>query len=159
MRFMPILLIGLLVLGLCGCKAAGGTKQAGEPLEIIAFSFTHNGSSMDQCYRYSASLEDDSIRMHTEELFSGGLVLDTLVTEPVLEQLGAIAGKYRLDLWDGFDKTKKSTRDGTSFTLSIALADGTTIYAQGSNKFPDGYSDAKSEIAALFVDLIDRYSN
>ena len=158
MRIMPILLIVLFLLGLCGCKATGGTTQAGEPLDITAFSFTHQGSSTDQCYRYTATQEGDSIRLHTEELFSGGLVIDTLITEPLLEQLGEIAGTYRLDRWDGFDKTKGSVADGSGFSLSITLADGKTISARGSNKFPDGYADAKGEIKALFETLIDQYS-
>ena len=128
-------------------------------MEITSFSFTHTGMSAEECFRYSAEQTEEGVRLYTEELFVNGLIVDTLIDEPILEQLGEIAGKYHLDQWDGFDKSNNRVSDGSRFALSILLADEKTIFAQGSNKFPDGYADAMGEICALFEDLIERCKN
>ena len=128
-------------------------------MKITSFSFTHTGMSAEECFRYSAEQTEEGVRLYTEELFVNGLIVDTLIDEPILEQLGEIAERYRLDQWDGFDKSNKRVTDGSRFSLSVELAGGSTISAQGNNKFPDGYADAKGEICALFADLIGRYGN
>ena len=128
-------------------------------MEIIFFSFTHTGMSTEECFRYSAEQTEEGVRLYTEELFVNGLIVDTLIDEPILEQLGEIAGKYHLDQWDGFDKSNNRVSDGSRFSLSVELADGSMISASGSNAFPEGYSDAETEICALFEDLIGRYGN
>lgn len=162
MKKLQLIFLWILMIALCGCgkKAEQGEIQAmGEPMEITSFSFTHTGMSTEQCFLYSAEQTEDGIRLYTEELFSGGLIVDTIVDEPVLEQLGEIAGKYCLDRWDGFDKNNKHVMDGNNFSLSVTLADGKTISARGSNSFPDGYGDAKQEICELFEYLIDKYAS
>ena len=165
MRKLQLMYLLILIITLCGCGKKEDPVQLPEeimveeePMDIISFSFTHTGMSTEECFSYSAEQTDDGIRLYTEELFSGGLIVDTIIDEPILEQLGEIAGKYRLDKWDGFDKKNKHVMDGNNFSLSVTLADGETISAHGSNSFPDGYSDAKQEICELFEDLIDKYA-
>ena len=162
MKKIQLIFLCLLMIALCGCGKIVEPEEVpatGEPMEITSFSFTHTGMSTEECYLYSVEQTEDGVRLYTEELFSGGLIVDTIVDEPVLEQLGEIAGKYRLDKWDGFDKDNKRVTDGNNFSLSITLADGKTISAHGSNRFPDGYDNAKQEICELFEDLIDKYAN
>lgn len=161
-KIKQMIFLWILMIFLCGCRnkeEQGEIQAMREPMEIILFSFTHTGMSTEQCFLYSAEQTEDGIRLYTEELFAGGLIVDTIVDEPVLEQLGEIAGKYRLDRWDGFDKNNKHVMDGNNFSLSVTLADGKTISAHGSNSFPEGYGDAKQEICELFEDLIDKYAN
>ena len=157
-----VLVIGV-YLAACGKTDAETAEEEmpwqGEAMEITLFSFTHTGTSTEECFLYSAEQTGEGIRLYTEELFSGGLIVDTIVDEPILEQLGEIAGKYGLDKWDGFDKSKKHVMDGSNFSLSVTLADGRTISAHGSNSFPDGYGDAKKEICELFENLIDKYES
>jgi len=153
------LLLCVLMAALCGCSASvDSPPQPGEPLDISAFSFIHSGSSTSECYHYSAEKAEGGTHLYIEGLFSGGLIIDKVIDEPVLEQLGEIAGKYRIDKWNGFDKSKKNVADGSSFTLSVTLTKGSTISAHGNNAFPDGYSDAKSVINALFEALISQYA-
>lgn len=128
-----------------------------EALEITEFSFFHTGMSSEECFQYSVCKTEDGVRLYTEELFSGGLIVDTIVDETVLEQLGEIAGEYDIESWDGFDENDKYVMDGSNFELSVVLEDGRTIFARGSNCFPDGYADAEWEIRELFESLIDRY--
>ena len=128
------LLLGLFIMiVLCGCGKKEEPVQPseeisvkGEPMKITAFSFRHTGMSMEECFLYSAEQTKDGIRLYTEELFSGGLIVDTIVDEPILEQLGEMVGKYRLDKWDGFDKADRRVQDGKGFELHIRYDDGQT---------------------------------
>lgn len=171
MKILHTLLSFVLIMALCGCgeiseppltqqpaQEMQEMKEA-EPLEITSFSFTHTGMSTDECFCYSAEQTEEGVRLYIEELFSGGFIVDTIIDEPVLEQLGEMAGRYRLDRWDGFDKKNRHVMDGSRFSLSVELTDGSTISASGSNAFPEGYSDAEQEIRMLFEDLIDRHGN
>jgi len=162
MKKFQLLFVWILLIALCSCRKKtdpGEMQVQGGPMEMISFSFTHTGMSTEQCFLYSAEQTEDGIRIYTEELFAGGLIVDKIVEEPVLEELGKIASKYHLDRWDGFDKNNKHVMDGNNFSLSVTLADGRSISARGSNRFPEGYSDAKQEICELFEDLIDKYAN
>lgn len=165
-RKIQLMYLLILMITLCGCgkkevlvQSPKETLKQEEAMEITLFSFTHTGMSTKECFLYSAEQTEAGIRLYTEELFSGGVIVDRIVEEDILKKLGEIAGKYRLDRWNGFDKSKKQVKDGNTFSLSITLADGNTISAHGSNRFPDGYSDAKQEICELFEDLIDQYGN
>lgn len=133
------------------------SETGGIPMEVIFFSFQHTASNTGDCYYFKVTRQENGIRLYAEELFSSGRIADTVIQEPVLEQLSALAAQYRLDRWNGFDKNKKNVRDGSSFTLNMELADGGTISAHGNNAFPENYSDVHSFVRALYQDLLDRY--
>ena len=156
-NILQSLLALLLVAGLCACGMIKGGGQEDGTVEFVSFSFTHTGMSTDECYLYSVQQTEEGVRLYTEELFSGGQIVDTVIDEPVLEQLSGIAEKYRMIRWDGFDKKNRRVSDGSRFVLSAELSDGRTISASGSNKFPEGYADAEQEIRTLFEDLIGKY--
>jgi len=120
--------------------------------------FTYRCSQMRNGYTYTARAAEGGTQLEIS-LNYGDFTETLMVQEPVLEQLGAIAGKYRLDRWDGFDKVNKKALDGEMFLLSITLKDGSQIYAKGSNAFPKNYQDVKREINDLFKDLISSYSS
>ena len=123
-------------------------------MDITAFSFQHGASLADECYLFKLTKDGDSVRLYAEELFSGGRIVDTMIEDDVLDQLGELMGTYHVDRWDGFDKNNKHVMDGSSFTLSVTLADGSTISAHGSNAFPDRYQAAKDEITDVFAAFI-----
>lgn len=165
MKYGLILCIPLCAaaLFLFGCKAKPSPPmqpeviEAGDPLDILSFSFSHGGSSTDQCFSLSAEQTEAGTRLYAEGLYSGGPIVDEVIEDPLLEQLGKIAGQYRLDLWDGFNESDSMVMDGSNFSLSMTLADGTSVYAHGSNAFPSGYGDAEREILQAFTPLIARY--
>lgn len=164
MKLIEILLAALLITG-CGVTGEPVSPEQPEPviqeeaLEITAFSFSHRGMSTEECYYYSVEQREEGVHLYTEELFSGGFIVDTIVEEPVMEQLNEIVERYRMDQWDGFNKSDSLVLDGSGFSLSISFADGKAVLASGNNAFPEGYADAEREICALFEDLIDRYGN
>ena len=168
-KLIAIICLSLVaVLYLCGCSQIiplpGNTAPTinnnfGEsPMKIISFSFNHNGMSMADCYNYSLVRDVNGIRLQAE-LYAGDKTVDVMVDETALEELSEIASRYRLDQWNGFNKTNSMVLDGESFALSVTLSDETKITASGGNAFPKGYSDAKHEICALFDSLINEYGN
>ena len=82
------------------------------------------------------------------------MVLDGPVDSAVLEQLEMIAGKYDLVSWDGFNESSSDVLDGSAFSLSMTLADGRTVDAQGNNAFPGWYNEAASEIMDIYRSLL-----
>ena len=126
-------------------------------MDITAFSFQHGASLADECYLFKLTKDGDNVCLYAEEQFFGGRIADAVVDAEVLEQLGKVAGTYRIDLWDGFDENNRKVRDGSNFTLHITLADGSTISAHGNNAFPQYYSDVLSAIETLYTELMGRY--
>lgn len=87
-----IVISSVLVIVLCACAKTNKPIQQpeeilpeGEPMEITSFSFTHTGMSTEECFLYSVEQTEDGVRLYTEELFSGGFIVDTIIEEPVLE--------------------------------------------------------------------------
>ena len=147
--------ICLLALMIAGC-APKPSEPLEEPISLASFAFMARGVTTADIYSYSTEKTDEGTHLHLE-LNCGYDIIDVTVQEDVLGELGAIAAEYRLDTWDGFDKSKKRVSDGEGFTLSMTTADGRDIYAHGSNAFPDNYSDARRAIDELFRELIEIY--
>jgi len=126
-------------------------------MNITSFSFSHTASNTEGCYSFEITRTENGTRLYAEELFYGGRIADRVTEADVLDELGELAGKYRVDRWDGFDKNKKPVRDGSSFTLTIVLADGSTISAHGNNAFPKNYPEVLSAIQKLYTELMEQY--
>ena len=150
---------------LCACGAGKGHHQPEPaveplpPLEIKQFSFTHTASYMEDCFRLELTREEDGTHLYAEELFSGGRIADEKIGHDELDLICELAGEYRVDLWDGFDENAKNVQDGSNFSLEITLADGSTISARGSNRFPAYYSEVSSSIRTLYGELMQLYAD
>ena len=125
-----------------------------EPVELKEFSFWHSGMMAEDCFVFTVRQVEEDVILSLEENFSGGVVLDGPVDPAVLEQLEMIAGKYDLVSWDGFHESNSDVLDGSAFSLSMTLADGRTVEAQGNNAFPTGYGSVSETIHALYRDLL-----
>ena len=157
---LPLMAAGLILLCACNStKDPSPPEIGGEPLNITSFYFSHSASMMDDCYCFNITRGEEGTHLYAEELFSGGRMVDTIIDGTVLEQLGELSGTYHIDQWDGFDKSSGSVMDGSSFTLEITLADGGTVSAHGSNRFPAYYSEVSSVIRALYTELIEQYAD
>ena len=126
-------------------------------MDITSFSFHCTTSYADGCYSLSLERTEEGVHLRGEDLFVGGRTADAMIEDDALDRLGELAGYYRIDRWNGFDKNKKHVSDGSSFTLSLTLADGGTVTAHGSNAFPDHYTEVSSQIRALYDELMERY--
>lgn len=132
--------------------AAPGMEDA--PLAFISFS--HSGSSIDQCFSYTAYMQDgvmlaDFCLYGMEEIT--GVPLDADETQAVL----ALPAQANFSLWDGFHRTNSDVLDGDSFSLTLRLADGTEIAASGNNAYPEGYQAGYAAIRDCFDPIIKRH--
>lgn len=157
-RAMLSAVICLLAFLSAGCKGAAHKTPLPpeDPISIESFTFMARGMSAADIYSYTAQRAEDGTHLYLE-LNCGRIVIDVTAEEDVLGELGAIADMYRLDTWDGFDKKSRRVSDGEGFTLRITTGEGHSIYANGSNKFPDNYSGARQAIDELFQKYIEIY--
>lgn len=58
------------------------------------------------------------------------------------DRLNEWVDDYGIRQWDGFDMTQYDVMDGSGFWLYIILESGETIYAYGSNAYPEGWGEA-----------------
>ncbi len=134
---------------LSGCKSTALSP-------ITSFSYSETGAMMNSGFSYQA-VEEDGVT--TVTIRKAGMPEEdalTAVTDiPVMERLYAIAEKYEMGRWNGFDKSSRTAMDGTSFRLSIYMDNGKTIEAEGFMKWPEHYSEASAEICALFDEIYE----
>jgi len=79
MKKFQLLFVWILLIALCSCRKKtdpGEMQVQGGPMEMISFSFTHTGMSTEECFLYSVEQTEEGIRLYTEELFSGGFILE-----------------------------------------------------------------------------------
>ena len=135
-------------------RADAAPEPTDAPLEFVSFS--HSGSSIDQCFSYTASMQDgvmlaDFSLYGLEEIT--GVPLDADETQAVL----ALPLLADFSLWDGFHRTNSDVLDGDSFSLTLRFADGTEIAASGSNAYPEGYQAGYTAIRDCFDPIIKRH--
>ena len=159
MKWIILCIVFLLILGGCGESPEPAPEPVpaqpeAEPVELKEFSFWHSGMMAEDCFVFTVRQVEEDVILSLEENFSGGAVLDGPVDPAVLEQLEMIAGKYDLVSWDGFNESSSGVLDGSAFSLSMTLADGRTVEAQGNNAFPGWYNEAASEIMDIYRSLL-----
>ena len=67
----------------------------------------------------------------------------------VVDALYHVVEEYDLFSWDGFHETREGVLDGEGFWLEIVFTDGTSIFATGSNAFPQKYFTAVGEMQEI----------
>lgn len=171
MRKVLLFLCMSLVIGLTAClpvpKGNGNNYTSvtypppaslppeGDPLKLCSFSFIQGAMSMDNSFNFEVDVKNGQTVVKS---FYHGEDCVFLPAEPVLEPLGEIVGKYRLDLWDEFHESVDNLLDGTNFSLYMCFEDGRKVYASGYGRFPVGYGDACSEIQELLGGMTEVYA-
>ena len=145
---------------LMGCSNSGPAGNKGpaipdEEIKITSFSFWSSGSSADSFRNYSLMRDGESARLIAD--FITRDPVDVIVEEEAIAQLEGIVIQYQLSAWNGFDEVDNRVSDGSNFTLSIELENGKSIYAHGSNAFPQGFGEAEDAISMFFESLILQY--
>lgn len=154
-RALALLAVGAALTGAFGqTRPDTAPKETDTPLTYISFS--HSGSSIDQCFSYAAYMDDgvmlaDFCLYGAEEIT--GVPLDADEAQAVL----ALPTQADFLLWDGFHRTSRDMLDGDSFSLTMRFADGTSLSASGSNAYPEGYQAGYSAILTCFDAIILRH--
>ena len=154
---LKIICLVALLLGVCTLLYAGHAlnsnyvKTTQSP--VIAFSYSHRGTSYDSIYSYEVEASGNEYRFRflpaREEDAQTALMMESDVTA-----LHEIINRFDLWKWHGFEKNASGVMDGAGFTLTILFADGTVIDAHGNNAFPQSHNKALSEIKNLFSKYI-----
>lgn len=154
---LKILCLVSLVLGSCALlyavHALNSNNVKATQAPVIAFHYSHRGTSYDSIYSYEveASGNDYRFRFHPvrEEDAQTALMMESDVTA-----LHEIINRFDLWKWHGFNKSAPGVLDGNGFSLTILFEDGTAIEARGNNAFPKKHKEALSEIKNLFSKYI-----
>ena len=76
------------------------------------------------------------------------------VDAEVLDKVQAILEKYEVGKWNGYSGHNPMALDGSSFALYVQFTDGSSLSAQGTNNFPDNYSNVRREFDSLTSEAI-----
>lgn len=76
------------------------------------------------------------------------------VDAEILDKVQAILEKYDVGKWNGYSGYNPMALDGSSFALFVQFTDGSSLSAQGTNNFPDNYSNVRREFNSLTSEAI-----
>lgn len=136
--------------GLSGCVPTGRQAKETKPeAPVVSFGYSHTGSSAYDIYSYE--LRAGEAAEVFCEMRCGAEAYTLPASDAFLKDLEALIDRNALWEWNGFSETRSGVLDGYGFEMKIVYEGGRTVTASGSNCFPEGYGDAKSEIGELFL--------
>ena len=160
---LKYVIIGIIVIviGICCYLLFGRDKIKVEELEtsnIKSFYLGYDaGFMMNSNTSYKISLENDKyIAIIKPYGVSDDEELFTEVSSKVMEKISDVLKKYKVNKWDGFNKSDNNVMDGNGFNLNVQLLDGTTINASGYMMWPNNYSEVKNEINEIFMEVYNK---
>lgn len=164
MKILCGILAGAAVLGITGCTklfhslidqyvgSGKGKTLQGEALDFEEIELRTAGmSAEEEVYRITKT--QDGVHLnHYSAYFSWDEEKEEQVENvfPIREMEGdqdtlgyfrELAGGCGIESWDGFSGSNPYVMDGTSFSFYAKLADGRTVSAGGSNRFPAHFWD------------------
>ena len=121
------------------------------------FCYSHSGSMVDEIYSYEIKSDESSPTGYTVifDLRCGYEVYSTYADAELIREVSVLIEECELHKWNGFNETDSMVMDGSGFSLDIVYADGTEVYAHGSNSFPKGYGEAAERIDAMFYSYME----
>ena len=152
-KYMKFIVVGVLVIAIVIVFLVFRKKDI--MIESIKkFNFFYDtGWAIDTNARYSIKCTDKCIAIIKPNNISEEEMLEKEVDDDFINQLIGILNKYKVSRWDGFNKVDKMVLDGNSFSLSVSFNDDKHISAHGYMKWPKNYSEVKSELDTLFMDI------
>ena len=164
-RFIWMLLLLAALLLLSGCQYLSGNGKAPRPSvsppdpppmpesPLITLSFSESASYFKRVQGYEFRSEDGK---HTAYfcMANEDEPYPVTVDQAWVDTLTGFIGQYGMIGWDGFRSSDSMLLDGTQFSISFTLADGTAVHASGYGRFPENYRDASRAIDAHFQQLL-----
>ena len=157
-------IIVLLVLAVGVWKIWSASLQIPVPITDAAlkeFYYSHSGSMVDEIYSYEIKSDESSPTGYTVifDLNCGYEVYSTSADAELVQAVIDLIEECELHKWNGFNETDSMVMDGSGFSLWIVYADGTEIYAHGSNSFPANYGESADKIDMLFEAYMEANRN
>lgn len=133
-----------------------GTDGAGDAAVenssgIKSFEYSYNGSIGGNNYSYKVKTEDGKCVLTYYSMVHhdyGDMVME--IPSDFYAKLNELYLSHRLKRWDGFHKSNRFVLDGDGFSLYMTFMDKKSLSASGTNSFPRGYGDFKSDMDELF---------
>jgi len=122
--------------------------------ELVSFSFSESASYYKRVQGYEYIFEEGKHTVYFWLADSVDEPYPAAVDQAWVDGLNAIIRQYNMSDWDGFHGSFDGLLDGTSFSVSFDLSDGTSVYAHGYGLFPNNYNAASAEIDAYFMQLL-----
>lgn len=121
------------------------------------FCYYNSGSSTYEIYSYEVGRDEETGEWTVIcELHCGYDTYTLPADAELMNKLTGIIDTHALRKWDGFSASDSMVLDGSGFSLEVDFADGSAIYAHGSNSFPDGFNEAKQAIDELFSEYLEK---
>ena len=121
------------------------------------FCYSNSGSSTYEIYSYEVGRDEDTGEWTVIcELHCGYDTYTLPADAELMNKLTEIMDAHTLRQWDGFSASDSMVLDGSGFSLEVDFADGSAVYAYGSNSFPDGFNEAKQAIDELFSEYLEK---
>lgn len=105
-------------------------------------------------FHYRLVREQDGTKLHYSRVMPEQLQC-IAAPESVWEELSAIADRYDLMSWSGFDRCKPKNGRTKRWLLYLTFADGGHLRAEGCGAYPKFHEEAENEMLRLLNTLID----
>ena len=117
----------MVILGLTGCKKYNYEGN------IVEFMYEY-GSFHGGYYQYKITADDENVQMVAKGFNGIDLNIDKTVNKSIIEELEKVIENNHVGRWNGFDKEKDHSFDGSSFTLEMKYSNGEVIKSHGYEK-------------------------
>lgn len=151
------ILIGLILLFLIVIVVAMYVLNS-KKVEVFDFKYFEfgysNGYAMNANVNYRVDCSDKCIAKIKLDGASDEEKVEVELSDKEVNELINILKKYEINKWNGFKKSDKYVMDGDSFHLYLKLKNDDYISASGYMKWPNNYSNVRSELDSFFNKLI-----
>ena len=109
-------------------------------------SFIYNVDIVDG--KYQATIKKEGVTIEDAK--------KVIITKKDVNKIEEILKKYKVNSWNGFNKSNKYVLDGDSFSLYVTFEDETEIDASGYMMYPKNYNNVQGELDKLFNEFYER---
>ncbi|MBO4477489.1 MAG: hypothetical protein J5757_04055 [Lachnospiraceae bacterium] len=137
--------------GYDGPEGAGDSAVSNDS-GIKEFEYRYIASIGGDSYSYKLTFSETPIFTYESMVHPFGEV--TMETDAeTAAKVAALYETHKLWKWDGFSRSARHVLDGDGFSLSIRFRNGKSMYAHGSNAYPKGYGDFRTDMREVFRPL------
>lgn len=142
--------VGILNDNLTG-SMGGKTQYQDVPTVVSSLAITYYSDMAPEEYELKRA-EDGTIYVLTNY---GEESSEILIDKSYMADVDKWIDTYDIRSWDGFSMTDMGVMDGGGFRLEVKLETGESIYASGSNAYPDNYGEASKAIRDIISSAED----
>lgn len=154
MKIKYILISFFIVLGIIstGCTSSKKIKSI-KNIKNFSFSYS-NGYAMYAYTNYELKYKNNT---YTVSIKPNGISddekYDVNIDSSFAKKVEDVLNKYNVVRWNGFNKSDQNVLDGDSFSMNIKYNDNDHVSANGYMMWPENYTNVKSELDNLFMEI------